>query len=41
MREARVRAGFHELVERYEPLVISGTFHELIEPVTGTGGRFS
>lgn len=33
VREARVRPGFHELVERYEPLVISGTFHELIEPV--------
>jgi 2-hydroxy-3-keto-5-methylthiopentenyl-1-phosphate phosphatase len=33
LREARMRAGFHELVERYDPLVISGTFHELIEPV--------
>jgi len=30
---ARVRPGFHELVERYDPLVISGTFNELIEPV--------
>ncbi len=33
LSEARMRPGFHELVERYEPLVISGTFHELIEPV--------
>ena len=33
LREARVRPGFHELVARYNPLVISGTFHELIEPV--------
>ena len=33
LAEARLRPGFHELVERYEPLVISGTFHELIEPV--------
>jgi 2-hydroxy-3-keto-5-methylthiopentenyl-1-phosphate phosphatase len=33
LREARVRPGFHELVERHDPLVISGTFHELIEPV--------
>lgn len=33
LREARVRSGFHELVERHDPLVISGTFHELIEPV--------
>ena len=30
---ARLRPGFHELVDRYDPLVISGTFHELIEPV--------
>jgi 2-hydroxy-3-keto-5-methylthiopentenyl-1-phosphate phosphatase len=33
LAHARVRPGFHELVERYDPLVISGTFHELIEPV--------
>ena len=33
LRQARLRPGFHELVERYEPLVVSGTFHELIEPV--------
>ena len=33
LREARVRAGFRKLAERYRPLVVSGTFHELIEPV--------
>jgi 2-hydroxy-3-keto-5-methylthiopentenyl-1-phosphate phosphatase len=33
LEHARMRPGFHELVERYDPLVISGTFHELIEPV--------
>jgi 2-hydroxy-3-keto-5-methylthiopentenyl-1-phosphate phosphatase len=38
LREARVRPGFHELVERYQPLVISGTFHELIEPVLAREG---
>lgn len=29
----QVRPGFHELVERYEPLVVSSGFHELIDPV--------
>jgi 2-hydroxy-3-keto-5-methylthiopentenyl-1-phosphate phosphatase len=33
VREARIRPGFRELVERFSPLVVSGTFHELIEPV--------
>jgi 2-hydroxy-3-keto-5-methylthiopentenyl-1-phosphate phosphatase len=33
LEHARMRSGFHELVERHDPLVISGTFHELIEPV--------
>jgi 2-hydroxy-3-keto-5-methylthiopentenyl-1-phosphate phosphatase len=33
LEQARMRPGFHELVERHDPLVISGTFHELIEPV--------
>ena len=33
LANARVRPGFHELVARHDPLVISGTFHELIEPV--------
>jgi 2-hydroxy-3-keto-5-methylthiopentenyl-1-phosphate phosphatase len=29
----RIRPGFRELVEAYEPLVVSAGFHELIEPV--------
>jgi 2-hydroxy-3-keto-5-methylthiopentenyl-1-phosphate phosphatase len=29
----RVRAGFHELVERHRPLVVSSGLRELIEPV--------
>jgi 2-hydroxy-3-keto-5-methylthiopentenyl-1-phosphate phosphatase len=29
----RIRAGFHELVERHRPVVVSAGFHELIEPV--------
>jgi 2-hydroxy-3-keto-5-methylthiopentenyl-1-phosphate phosphatase len=33
LEHARVRPGFHELVAAYDPLVISGTFYELIEPV--------
>jgi 2-hydroxy-3-keto-5-methylthiopentenyl-1-phosphate phosphatase len=33
LSNARVRPGFRELVAAYDPLVISGTFHELIEPV--------
>jgi 2-hydroxy-3-keto-5-methylthiopentenyl-1-phosphate phosphatase len=33
LANARVRPGFRELVAAYDPLVISGTFHELIEPV--------
>jgi 2-hydroxy-3-keto-5-methylthiopentenyl-1-phosphate phosphatase len=33
LANARVRRGFHEVVAAYDPLVISGTFHELIEPV--------
>jgi len=33
LEQARVRPGFHELVAAHDPLVISGTFHELIEPV--------
>jgi 2-hydroxy-3-keto-5-methylthiopentenyl-1-phosphate phosphatase len=33
LENARVRRGFRELADRYDPLVISGTFHELIEPV--------
>lgn len=33
-----VRPGFADLVERYEPLVISSGFHELIEPVLAREG---
>ena len=32
-REAKIRPGFHELVERYEPLVLSSGFEELIRPL--------
>jgi 2-hydroxy-3-keto-5-methylthiopentenyl-1-phosphate phosphatase len=33
LRVVRIRPGFHELVERHRPTVISAGFHELIEPV--------
>jgi 2-hydroxy-3-keto-5-methylthiopentenyl-1-phosphate phosphatase len=33
VRNVRLRAGFHELLERFSPLIVSGGFHELIEPV--------
>jgi 2-hydroxy-3-keto-5-methylthiopentenyl-1-phosphate phosphatase len=33
-----VRAGFAELVERFDPLVISSGFHELIEPILAREG---
>ena len=29
----RVRPGFHELVQRYRPLIVSSGFHELIAPI--------
>jgi 2-hydroxy-3-keto-5-methylthiopentenyl-1-phosphate phosphatase len=35
LREARLRPGFAEFAARYRPLVVSGTFHELIEPLLG------
>jgi 2-hydroxy-3-keto-5-methylthiopentenyl-1-phosphate phosphatase len=38
VREARVRPGFRELAARHRPLVVSGTFHELIEPVLAREG---
>jgi len=38
VREARVRPGFHALLQRFDPLVVSGTFHELIEPVLAREG---
>ena len=33
VENVRVRSGFPELVERFQPLVVSSGFHELIEPV--------
>jgi 2-hydroxy-3-keto-5-methylthiopentenyl-1-phosphate phosphatase len=38
LREARIRRGFRQFAERYRPLVVSGTFHELIEPVLAREG---
>ena len=34
----RVRTGFHELVERFRPLVITSGFHELVDPVLAREG---
>jgi 2-hydroxy-3-keto-5-methylthiopentenyl-1-phosphate phosphatase len=33
-----IRPGFHDLVERFQPLVVSSGFHELIEPVLAREG---
>ena len=33
LANVRIRRGFHELVERYRPLVVSSGFHELIDPI--------
>ena len=33
LENVRIRAGFSELVEAYDPLVVSAGFHELIEPL--------
>src|SRR5438046_10196006 len=33
VEHARVRPGFHELVERFDPLILSSGLHELIEPL--------
>jgi 2-hydroxy-3-keto-5-methylthiopentenyl-1-phosphate phosphatase len=33
VRNVRVRRGFRELAERFQPLVVSSGFHELIEPI--------
>jgi 2-hydroxy-3-keto-5-methylthiopentenyl-1-phosphate phosphatase len=38
LAEARVRPGFRELAARFKPLIVSGTFHELIEPVLAREG---
>jgi 2-hydroxy-3-keto-5-methylthiopentenyl-1-phosphate phosphatase len=35
---ARIRAGFHELVERCDPLVLSSGFEELIRPLLAREG---
>ena len=35
---ARVRPGFAELVERFDPLILSSSFHETIEPVLAREG---
>jgi 2-hydroxy-3-keto-5-methylthiopentenyl-1-phosphate phosphatase len=36
--EAEVRAGFRGIVERFQPLVLSSSFHETIEPVLAREG---
>jgi 2-hydroxy-3-keto-5-methylthiopentenyl-1-phosphate phosphatase len=38
LEHVRVRAGFAELVETYDPLVVSAGFHELIDPILGREG---
>jgi 2-hydroxy-3-keto-5-methylthiopentenyl-1-phosphate phosphatase len=38
VREARIRPGFHELVERYDPFVLSSGFEELIRPLLAREG---
>jgi 2-hydroxy-3-keto-5-methylthiopentenyl-1-phosphate phosphatase len=35
---ARIRPGFAELVERFDPLILSSSFHETIEPVLAREG---
>jgi 2-hydroxy-3-keto-5-methylthiopentenyl-1-phosphate phosphatase len=35
---ARVRPGFAEFVERFDPLILSSSFHETIEPVLAREG---
>jgi 2-hydroxy-3-keto-5-methylthiopentenyl-1-phosphate phosphatase len=36
--EVRVRAGFRELVEEHDPLIVSAGFHELIDPILAREG---
>jgi 2-hydroxy-3-keto-5-methylthiopentenyl-1-phosphate phosphatase len=38
VENVRIRPGFHELVERFRPLVVSSGFHELIEPILAREG---
>ena len=33
VEHVRVRPGFHELVDSYDPLIVSAGFHELIDPI--------
>ena len=36
--EVRVRAGFRELVDEHDPLIVSAGFHELIDPILAREG---
>ena len=38
VENVRIRRGFHELVDRFRPLVVSSGFHELIEPILAREG---
>ena len=38
VEHARVRPGLHELVERFDPLILSSGLHELIEPLLAREG---
>jgi 2-hydroxy-3-keto-5-methylthiopentenyl-1-phosphate phosphatase len=38
VEEARIRPGFHELVDRYDPLVLSSGFKQLIRPLLAREG---
>jgi 2-hydroxy-3-keto-5-methylthiopentenyl-1-phosphate phosphatase len=38
LEHARVRPGFAEFVERFDPLILSSSFHETIEPVLAREG---
>jgi 2-hydroxy-3-keto-5-methylthiopentenyl-1-phosphate phosphatase len=38
VENARIRAGFHEVVERFDPLILSSGLHELIEPLLAREG---
>lgn len=38
VEHAELRPGFHELVARYDPLILSSSFHETIEPVLAREG---
>jgi len=38
VENVRIRPGFGELVERFDPIVVSSGFHELIEPILAREG---